>query len=347
MDTKRKHSASYEHTRTKSKKSNTGTENTLRTSSSQCTGIQRASMSAIDLNVANSQEQVSGLPSAWTENYAVGQDVLDITLTTSSSESDGPHVIFSGGEQDNGNNYNYNSSQDDEAMEDRSSTLSTCSRDSDNHLDDESRTSVIIENPKNSHQYTDDELNTTYSECSTAVTSRVSHLNNGYDYYKTTNDQEINNSRLKSTTYSYKTNCFGCYCVDLNKDYSDDGPQTTNNIGATEHTNTFQCGDDKINASTSEWSTASTSVGQQDNGYKYNQTQNYEEMNDTRSKSSTETLRGSTLITSIREQENGCFVYLTEYDGAMNEICSNVYTIEKPTMPILKKPLSSFVVMSL
>lgn len=42
-----------------------------------------------------------------------------------------------------------------------------------------------------------------------------------------------------------------------------------------------------------------------------------------------ETPRGSIIITSIREQENGCFIYMTEYDEAMNEISSNVYSIEK------------------
>jgi len=57
-------------------------ENTLGTSSAYCTDIQRASMSAIDLNVANLQEQVSGLPSAWSKNYAVGQDVIDLTLVS-------------------------------------------------------------------------------------------------------------------------------------------------------------------------------------------------------------------------------------------------------------------------
>jgi len=57
-------------------------ENTLGTLLTHRTDNQRASMSAIDLNVANLQEQVSSLPSALLHNYAVSQDVVDLTLVS-------------------------------------------------------------------------------------------------------------------------------------------------------------------------------------------------------------------------------------------------------------------------
>lgn len=41
---------------------------------------------------------------------------------------------------------------------------------------------------------------------------------------------------------------------------------------------------------------------------------------------------GSNLVTSVKEHENVCFIYLSEYDKAMNEIGSEVFAIIKQTM---------------
>lgn len=57
-------------------------ENTLGTLSAYFTDNRPASMSAIDLNMSNLQEQFNGLPSAWFDNYTVGQDVIDLTLVS-------------------------------------------------------------------------------------------------------------------------------------------------------------------------------------------------------------------------------------------------------------------------
>lgn len=57
-------------------------ENTLGTSSAYFTDNRPASMSAIDLNMSNLQEQLNSLPSAWFDKYTVDQDVIDLTLVS-------------------------------------------------------------------------------------------------------------------------------------------------------------------------------------------------------------------------------------------------------------------------
>ncbi|XP_025203326.1 uncharacterized protein LOC112600345 [Melanaphis sacchari] len=318
MDNKRKHEVILTHTnvnndKIKSKKLNidiASTENAFGTSSFNLPNNQGDLLPAIVLKIVNPELITADVQDAQLFNYYT----VDETSKQCSGKSIRSSVITSVNQQDN----EYDWTQDKNKIYDIRSKFTTYNNNK-YYLNDEVEKTDNFGTNKciDLFQCSDHEMSTTSSECSdesigTTITA-VSQQDD-YNYDWTEHDLEINNTRQKFTISNNMTNVIDYQFDDPSENNTNNEIRITNCFNAMQYhsiNNSSQCSDDGKHISSS----SSNSVG-------------------------------STILTSVRQQENECYVYLTEYDEKMNEIRSEVYNIIKQKSTSSEKPFRSILITS-
>ncbi|KAE9521925.1 hypothetical protein AGLY_017659 [Aphis glycines] len=255
-----------------------------------------------------------------TDLFQCNNNEINTTYSEFSDESIRSTVITSVSQQDS----EYYFTHDNKEINDIRSEFTACNNCNPNeyYSDDEVQKTDNFGTTKyiDLFQCSDYEMNTTSLECSeksigSTVITPVNQEDNGYNHdWIKDNDEKIINTRPKLTAGNNKINVITCKYDDLSENCTNNGVNLTNCFTVNKHhslTNSFQSSNDEKNIA-----------------------------------SSTKKSIGSTIVTSVRQQENECYVYLTEYDEGMNEIRSEVYNILKPIFTSSEEPLQSFIVTS-